>query len=403
MRILMLDNEFPPLGGGTGVINYHHMLDLDARAKISVDLVTSSRTPSQYEVEPFGSSGRIFKVPVNNQNIHHSTYLELLRYTWKGLRQSWRLLRQQPYDVCWAYSTVPAGFVALLLRLFTKLPYIIITQGPDIPWHEQRHYRLYGALAPIIKLIWRHAAKVTAQSVASREEIWRTSHPLPVDVIFNGVDIDRFAPTAEISAQRGTAPQLTFMCVGRLIALKGQQYLLDAAAQLCQGGYRGRFRIAFVGTGDNENLLRAQVERLGLQDLVAFVGVVPHADVPQYYAQADVFVLPSFNEGMSIALLEALAAGLPAIVTETGGTSELLKDNGFIVKWADSVGLAAALEKFLLEPALCRALGERSRKVVQQFSWSAAVDAYLALSYQAMAAAKKDCMDAEGCAHDAGR
>ena len=79
MRILILDNEFPPLGGGTGVINYHVMTELDRHEQVQVDLVTSSRTKGQYEVEQFGSRGRIFKVPVHNKNIHHSSNVELLR------------------------------------------------------------------------------------------------------------------------------------------------------------------------------------------------------------------------------------------------------------------------------------------------------------------------------------
>jgi glycosyltransferase involved in cell wall biosynthesis len=386
MRILMLDNEFPPLGGGTGVVNSHHMQELDGRDGIEIDLVTSSRSRDRYEIERFGSRSRVFKVPVDNLNIHHSTYTELLRYAWRGWRQSWRLMRRQRYDICWAYSTVPAGFIAFLLGLLAKLPYIVITQGPDIPWHEQRHYWVYGMLTPIIKLIWRRAAQVTAPSIASREEILRISPDLPVTVISNGVDTERFAPTPDTIAQRGLSSQLTFLCVGRLIALKGQQYILDAAAHLCQRGYQGRFKILFVGTGDNEDHLRTQVDQLGLLDLVEFAGVVPHADMPAQYARANVFVLPSYNEAMSMALLEALAAGLPAVVTDTGGTSELINGNGMIVRWSDSVGLADALEQYLLEPQLCRTMGEQSRQIAQNFSWSAAVEAYIRVSNAAMKA-----------------
>lgn len=395
MRILMLDNEFPPLGGGTGVVNSHHMRELNGRDGIEVDLVTSSRSRDRYEVERIGPHSRVFKVPVNNLNIHHSTYIELLRYTWRGWRQSWQLMRQQRYDICWAYSTVPAGFIAFLLGLLAKLPYIVITQGPDIPWHEQRHYWIYGILTPIIRLIWRRAAQVTAPSVASREEIWRICPDLPVTVISNGVDTERFAPAADTIAQRGLSLPLTFLCVGRLIALKGQQYMLDAAAHLCERGYRGRFKIVLVGTGDNEDHLRAQVDRLGLHDLVEFAGVVPYADMPAQYARADVFVLPSYNEAMSMALLEALAAGLPAVVTETGGTSELINGNGIIVRWSDSIGLADALEQYLLEPQLCRTMGEQSRQIARNFSWSAAVEAYIRVSNSAMTATEHD--QAEVC------
>jgi phosphatidylinositol alpha-1,6-mannosyltransferase len=384
LRILILDNEFPPLGGGTGVINYHVMTELDRCEHVQVDLVTSSRTKDQYEVEQFGTRARVFKVPVDSKNIHHSSNVELLRYTFRGLRQAYHLIHQQPYDLCWAYATVPAGFIALALRSWTGLPYILITQGPDIPWYERRYYPLYPILLPMIKLIWHYAAIVTAQSEASKELILKTSPRLPIEVIHNGVEIERFLPAPEILNQRGRRQPLTFACVGRLIERKGQQHLLQAADLLNRRGSSGRFRILLVGGGDNEEQLRHICERLNLQDVVTFAGVVPRDEMPQRYAEADVFVLPSYNEGMSVALLEALASGLPAVVTETGGTAELVKDNGFIVPWADPVALADALEEFLRKPRLCREMGQKSSQVAENFSWKATAQAYLDLSHSCL-------------------
>jgi glycosyltransferase involved in cell wall biosynthesis len=379
MRILILDNEFPPLGGGTGVINYHVMKELDRYAHVQVDLVTSSRSRDQYERERFGSRGRVFKVPVDNQDIHHSSNVELLRYTVRGFRQAYRLMRQQPYDVCWAYATVPAGGIALLLHLLTGLPYVLITQGPDIPWYERRYFWLYPLLLPIVKLIWDRAAVVTAQSQASKALIQRTSPRLPIEIIHNGVDTAFFAPSRELLEMRGLRRPLTFACVGRLIERKGQQHLLEAAAHLCRRGYGGRFRILLVGGGDNQPCLREQCVRDSLQDLVAFAGVVAHEEMPQQYAAADVMVLPSYNEGMSVALLEALAAGLPVIVTETGGTAELVNGNGMIVPWAEPAALADAMETFLLEPAKHRHMGEQSLQTAQRYAWGATARAYLEL------------------------
>jgi glycosyltransferase involved in cell wall biosynthesis len=101
--------------------------------------------------------------------------------------------------------------------------------------------------------------------------------------------------------------------------------------------------------------------------------------MPQYYAAADVFVLIFYNEGMSVALLEALASGLPVVVTETGGTTELVEDNGFIVPWADPVALAEVLERFLCEPVLIKQMGQSSLEIAKQFSWKASAIAYIDL------------------------
>lgn len=380
LRILILDNEFPPLGGGTGVINYHVMEELDRFEHVQVDLVTSSRMRDQYEEEPFGKRGRVFKVPVDNKNIHHSTNVELLRYALRGLCQSRRLMRRRPYDICWAYATVPAGGIALALYHLTGLPYVLITQGPDIPWYEKRYDSLYPVLLPIIRNIWRSAAVVTAQSKASKELVLRTSPHLPVKIINNGVDAERFAPPSGVLEQRGQRHPVTFACVGRLVERKGQQHLLQAADILCRRGYADQFEVLLVGSGDNELQLHAQCAECDLQDKVTFAGVVSRGGMPQRYAQADVFVLPSYNEGMSVALLEALAAGLPIIATETGGTAELVDGNGMIVPWADPIALADRMEAFLRAPGICREMGRRSLQISEQFTWEATARAYLDLS-----------------------
>lgn len=294
-------------------------------------------------------------------------------------------MRQEPYDLCWAYATVPAGFIAVALRFRTGLPYVLITQGPDIPWYERRYYPLYPVLLPIVKLIWHYATIVTAQSEASARLILKTSPRLPIEIIHNGVETERFAPPPEVLDQRGHRKPLTFACVGRLIERKGQQHLLEAADLLNRRGYSGQFRVLLVGSGDNEEPLREQSTRLGLQDRVAFAGVVARDEMPQQYAQADVFVLPSYNEGMSVALLEALASGLPVIVTETGGTSELVQDNGLLVPWAEPGALAEALKDFLREPDLCRQMGRRSQEIARSFSWQATAQAYLDLSSEILA------------------
>ena len=102
IRILMFDNEFPPLGGGTGVVNYHLLREMAERPDVTVDLVTSSRGRHTYERERFSERITLHKVPVDNRNIHHSTNCELLRYTGRGLRLAYRLVNHHHYDVSFA-------------------------------------------------------------------------------------------------------------------------------------------------------------------------------------------------------------------------------------------------------------------------------------------------------------
>ena len=376
MRILMLDNEYPPLGGGTGVVNYHLLDGLrQLHQEVEVDLVTSSRSRRDYEYAEMTPAIRLHKVPVDNRNIHHSTNVELLRYTWRGYRYARSLAQQRPYDLCFAFAGVPAGGIAWALRRALNLPYIVSLQGPDVPGFENRYRYVYLALTPFIRQIWRQAAAVVAISQRQRALAWRTAPGLPIDIIVNGVDLAQFTPVGP--APRPSGEPLTVLCAARLIERKGQQHLLAAAARLRAQGIG--LRVLLAGTGDAEAALRQQAQTSGLDGQVQFLGFVERQAMPAVYAQADIFCLPSFNEGMSMALLEAMASGLPVIVTETGGLEELLDGNGLVAPWADVERLAEALAVLANDAPLRADCGQRGRQIAERFTWPAIVQQYVQL------------------------
>src|SRR4029453_12631771 len=189
MRILMLDNEFPPLGGGMGTVN-QALLECYARTpELEIDLITSA-LDGRHEVEQFAGHIRIIKVPVWNRNIHHSTSRELLMYAMEALTQSMKRHRAQPYDFCFAWSTVPAGAVALALYRLVTLPYAVWVGGRDIPGFQRRYWAVYPFLSPIIRRVWRKANYVVAKCAGEIEMIHALDSTVNVRFIPNGVDLD---------------------------------------------------------------------------------------------------------------------------------------------------------------------------------------------------------------------
>jgi glycosyltransferase involved in cell wall biosynthesis len=377
MRVLMLNNEFPPLGGGTGVINYHLLRQMSAHDGLHVDLVTSSRTRRTYETETFAPRITIYRVPVGNKNIHHSSNPELLTYTWRGLLLCRRLLRRHRYDLSFAFAGVPAGAISYALKTIARLPYLISLQGPDVPGFEARYNYLYPALKPILRRIWSGAAVVTASSKEHQRLAHQTMPDLEIPVIPNGVDTRTFRPA---NGPR-RAPEVNIVCVGRLIERKGQHHLLRAFAD-AHAQCNSPITLTLVGTGDAEDSLHCVANDLGVADAVTFTGFVPRNDMPAVYRQADIFVLPSQNEGMSIALLEAMASGLPVVVTDTaGGTAELVEHevNGYVVPWADVLALTRALAMLVHDKEGRFHMGCNSRRMVKPFSWSVLTRKYLEL------------------------
>jgi phosphatidyl-myo-inositol dimannoside synthase len=368
----MLNNEFPPLGGGTGTVNQALLQCFTRVPGLEIDLITSTLGKSAQE-ETLTNNIRIFKVPVRNKNIHHSSNRELIAYFIRGSFLALKLYRERRYDLCFAWSAVPAGATALLLWRLFKLRYFVRVCGPDIPGFERRYRAIYAVLSPLIRTIWRGAERVVAKSDVEREMIRMLDNKVNVSLIHNGVDLSIFKPG---DAVPDSGP-LRLLCVGRLIERKGQHHLINAVKRLIGEGID--ITLDLVGTGDAKAANQAQVETLGLQDRVRFLGYVPREEIARHYAAAHVFVLPSYNEGMSVALLEAMAAGLPVVVTRTGGTKELVDPgvNGLIFDWADGDILTHQLRCLATNRDLARKMGIASRTIAARFSWDTAAASYI--------------------------
>ena len=379
MRILMLNNEFPPLGGGTGTAN-HVLLQYFARApRMEIDMITSALGKKKEE-EEFSEHITIFKVPVSNKNIHHSSNRELLSYAARALPLAWKRHRAHPYHLCFAWSALPAGFIALTLRKFMGLPYFVRVCGPDIPGFEQRYRSIYPILSPMIRAIWHSAEIVVAKSEGEREMIRALDRNTKVTLIPNGVDLTAFQPAALIPDDG----PLRLLCVARLIERKGQHHLLEAVKRLADAGID--VTLDLVGTGDAHAGYEQRAQRLELNGKVNFLGYVPREEIAGHYARAHVFVLPSYNEGMSIATLEAMASGLPLVITRTPGTTEVVEEgtNGFTFAWGDIDTLTIHISLLATHRDLTRRMGAASRARATQFTWDTAAAAYLDLFRQTM-------------------
>lgn len=184
----------------------------------------------------------------------------------------------------------------------------------------------------------------------------------------NGVDVDRFAgaaPLTELTADG--APTLLF--VGRLERRKGLEELVRAFMQL--KAHRPDLRLLVVGEGPERDRCQALLPAR-LRSSVAFLGRVQQADLPRFYASADVFVAPSLGgESFGVVLLEAMAAGTPVVASAIPGYGGVLRDgiDGRLVPPGDARGLAAAVAALLDNPALRGAMSASAREAVRGYDW----------------------------------
>lgn len=371
MRVLMLDNEFPPLGGGMGTVNQALFNIYAGDGELEIDLVTSG-LGARFAAERFAPNIRIYKVPVINRNLHHSSNRELLLYAAQALPLARNLHRGAPYDLCLAWSALPAGAVALALRRALGLPYLVWVSGPDIPGFERRYRAIYPLLTPTIRATWGGAAAVIAKCDEEVAMIRRVDAGVDPLIIPNGVDLERFQPGPPIPDDG----PLRVVCVARLIERKGQQHLIEALRRLAAEGVA--VELELVGTGDAEAALRRQAQAAGVAERVRFSGYVPREAISARFRAAHVFALPSFNEGLALAALEALASGMPLVLSRTGGTADLVVDglNGLTFDWADVDALAGHLRALAADRGLARRMAAASRERAARFGWGAIADEF---------------------------
>ncbi len=376
MKILFLNYEYPPLGGGAANATAYLLEEFSRMPGVSVDLVTSS-VDDQYHRESLGESVVIHRVPIgkNKSNLHFQSVKDLLMYTWKSYRFAKKLLRAEKYDVIQAFFTVPCGLVAWKLHRECTVPYIVSLRGSDVPGYSDRFSFLYPIVRVFARAIWRNAKAVISNSQGLKDLALESSSQQAISIIPNGVDTKHFSPREEKKSQEGKGLRLT-LGASRVTDRKGINYLIEALYLLRD---ECAFSLTIIGEGNAKERLEQLVRERELQSHIDFVGRIPREETLRYYREADIFVLPSLNEGMSNAMLEALACGLPIVTTQTGGAQELVYEgvNGLLVKQRDAEDVARALRILANDADLRLRMGAASRALAESMSWERVASQYM--------------------------
>ena len=221
----------------------------------------------------------------------------------------------------------------------------------------------------MILSVWRHSSGLIANSPGLFALARRACPVADIDLIPNGVDVGAFYPPT----RRRPANPLRLLCVGRLVRQKGIMYLLTALARS-----HATACLRVVGDGPERVRLMRAAEAHGLASRVQFTGWSCRADLLEHYQWADVFVLPSLDEGMPNVVLEAQASGLPVIGTDVAGTRDLVEPGrtGALVPATDVDALAATIDLLDDDAALVLRLGTNSREAALGRCWEGVADRY---------------------------
>ena len=373
MKIMMLNYEFPPIGGGTGQEHLAILKQLAGRKDLLADVVTSSPTPG-LAVEKLSDNITLYKVGVHKKNLHYWRKIEVVEWLFMAGRPYRQLLAQNRYDLVHIFSAMPTGF--LCRKDLDKTPYIISLCGSDVPGQHNRLQLEYKLTASLSRRLWTKASAIVSLSDGLKKRAIEFVPSVNIDIISNGVDLSRFYPVPN----KVLSGEFKLLTVGRLSATKRIDMLIEAVEILNKQGRS--FRLTIAGGGKLQPELEGLIKQKGLGNIVRLPGRIDPQQMPEVYREHDMFVSASYQEGMSNAMVESIASGLPIITTRCEGVEELIGDNGIIVEDASADALAEAIIKLADNQQQYKAMCAAARRRAGKFSWQTVAEEYINLYHR---------------------
>lgn len=342
-------------------------------------IVSLAKALKRRKVEFFvASSGGELEAELVRLDIRHilldmNTKFEFAPKVFRSGRQLARIIKDKKIDLVHAHTRV-SQVVSYLACRSAGIPYIATCHGYFNAKLSRRLFDTWGE-------------KVVAISKAVRAHLEKdfNVNPRRIEVIYNGIDLNRFSniysadQIARAKRSLGIQRQNVIGTMGRLSSVKGQKFLIEAMKEIVSKSKDTLCLI--IGSGREEAALKDLARSLGLENRVVFTGAA-YMDIPLYLACMDIFVLPSIEEGLGLALLEAMSLGRPCVASATGGIRDIINDqvNGILTPAGDSSAIANAVLRILNDKHFAKSMSESAKDFVRtRFSIEAMADSMIDL------------------------
>ena len=352
------------------------------RLGLEIDVFTRSQDPGIPEVVTLGPGARVVHVPAGPTRPIARAAVAAHLPAFAERVEAFRAREQGRYDLVHSHYWL-SGLAGLDLarRWDVPLVHMFHTLGAI----KNAVARGSGDTEPAERLaaeirIAAGADRIVASNLVERADlVWHVgADPGRVRVIPCGVDVELFRPRPQAAARArlGLDAEHVLLFVGRLTPIKGLETLLRALAVLRSDGLAAaRLTLLVVGGTKGDSTDGAHLHRLaqdlGLCAWVDFRGPQPQEALPDYYAAADLCLMPSRYESFGMVALEAMASGVPVIASRAGGLAVTVQDGatGRLVPEGDVAALARAVAELLTDDAGRRTLGARAVEWARRFAW----------------------------------
>jgi glycosyltransferase involved in cell wall biosynthesis len=372
MKVLLLNYEFPPAGGGGGYATKNIarcLRDIGVETEILTARIGGDDNAAELDGIP------IHRVASWRRSLHDCGLRGAYTFVAAAAFMRRKLHAQNRYDLEHYFFSMPTGLLTLLPNRHESIPSVISIRGSDVPGYDPFNRTvevIHSLTKPITRRIWKGADKVVALSDALADLARQTSPDIEYGVIPNGVDELHFSPPET----REQGPELRLVTVARLLERKGIQVILQACGQ----PETLPVELTIVGTGPYKDALQEQVNALDMGDRVRFAGYVSNDKLPALYGKMDAFVLPSETESFGLVFTEAMSCGLPILASDVGGIPETVRHgvDGFLCPPGRPELLRANIETLIGNRDLRARMGRAGRqRVIDRYTWHRVSEQYL--------------------------
>jgi glycosyltransferase involved in cell wall biosynthesis len=280
-----------------------------------------------------------------------------------------QVIRKWKPDIIHVHFAVPAGAAALALHKLTKVPYVLTAHLGDVPGGvPNKTDKWFRWVLPFTRPIWKNAGEVVAVSQFTSSLVEKTYgiHPL---IIPNGFDVSTyFRGKLEIH----NPPRIIF--VGRFTVQKNILELLEILDTVRDLAWNS----ILLGDGPIREEIERKINQLSMTERFTLPGWVPSEQVQDYLMKSDILFMPSLSEGLPVAGIQALAAGLAIVAYRVGGFNEIVDKNrnGFLSEPGDREGLSAALRNYLVDGKKLLTARKSSLDIAKRFDINRIVEQY---------------------------
>lgn len=380
MKIVFLNYEYPPLGGGGG--HATQMIASRLAKKHDVSVITSQFRGLPKEENLDGL--KIFRIPTLRKYQDKCRIFEMLVFILSSLVFVPYRVRQLKPDVIICFFSLPTGPCAWLCHKLYRIPYVISLRGGDVPgFLPEQLEKFHKATNWLTRLIWKNSASLVANSKGLAALAKDFMKNRVVEIIPNGVDEQfLFSRPVNSNETHHAKDPLKVLAVGRLSEQKKIERLIEGVCDFKKNTDHP-LELKIVGDGPKRSELEALAKARGvLNKEVHFLGWKTRSELRDIYRAADVFSLASDFEGMPNVVLEAMASSLAIVATPSPGTTELVHPgkNGDLISDRSSAGFAGVWQKLAQDSSLRQDWQQASFKLVATYTWEQVAQDYEILS-----------------------